>query len=242
MTIQACTGPSVCFRDVSLTIKENVVLDRVNLTVESSSVHCIIGPNGGGKSSLIKSLLAQTRHTGEISITWSDGPRITGYVPQALTFDATIPLTVMDFLTLSVQKKPAIFGPVRGVSKAITRALTEVKMNGKEKRLISKLSGGERQRVLFAQALIPSPQLLVLDEPLQSLDEQGAADVSEIIKGLARAGTTVLWVNHDLSLVGRIADAVSCVNRAVLFSGTPATVLTNDSIKAMFSAYPGRED
>jgi len=242
MNVLSNSGPLVVFSDVSLSISGNVILDRITLNAEPGTIHCIIGPNGGGKSSLLKSLLGQTRHTGQIAVSWPQGNRTVGYVPQALAFDATIPLTVMDFLSVCVQKRPVVFGPSRSMAKSISKVLIDVKMAGKEKCLVSRLSGGERQRVLFAQALIPSPGLLLLDEPLLSLDESGSQDVSEIIKDISNTGTTVLWVNHDLALVKRIAGAVTCINRRVLFSGTPGSVMTNESITEMFSAYSVHKD
>src|SRR5690606_9971714 len=100
-------------------------------------------------------------------------------------------------------------------------------------------SGGERQRVLFAQALIPPPALLVLDEPMTAMDEVGAERFLVVIKELAASGVTVLWIAHDLAQVRAVADAVTCLNRSVLFSGRPADVLAEIDAAALFSGRLG---
>jgi zinc transport system ATP-binding protein len=235
MSALPAPGPTVVCRGVSLAYGKNRVLDTIDLTAEPGAIHCIIGPNGGGKSSVIKSLLGQTRHTGEITIGWENGARTIGYVPQVVAIDKTMPLTVMDFMTLCVQNRAALFGLKRSVKKVVAAILADVKMDGKETFLFSELSGGERQRVLFAQALIPAPRLLVLDEPMQSIDESGYAVFTEIIRNLAAAGATIIWVHHDLAQVRKIAQTVSCINRTVIFSGKPSTVMTEENLFQLFA-------
>src|SRR5690606_7352214 len=91
------SGPSITFREVGLELAGTRILHDVDFAVEAGSVHCIIGPNGGGKTSLIRCLLGQMPHTGTISIEWRGGATTIGYVPQLLDFDRTLPVTVEDF-------------------------------------------------------------------------------------------------------------------------------------------------
>ena len=110
----------------------------------------------------------------------------------------------------------------------------------KRKTKLGSLSGGERQRVLFAQALIPEPALVVLDEPMTSMDEVGAERFAGIIRELADEGVTVVWIAHDLTQVTEMAAGVSCINGTLLFDGPPKDVLVGHEAEALFSR-PGRD-
>lgn len=228
-------GPSIRFEHVSLALGGTQILHDVNFSVAPGEIHCVIGPNGGGKTSLIRSLLGQMPHTGNIALSWG-GSRTIGYVPQALDFDKTLPVTVDDFMAVVCQRhRPAFIGLSRDNRLRASAALERVGLVGKNKRKLGSLSGGERQRVLFAQALIPPPALLVLDEPMTSMDEVGADRFVKVIQELAAAGVTVLWIAHDLAQVRALADNVTCINRRALFSGPPKEVLADFNADVLFS-------
>lgn len=231
-------GPSIRFTEVGLQLSGTQILHDVDFTVEAEQIHCIIGPNGGGKTSLIRSLLGQMPHTGEIRIDWPAGRRV-GYVPQILDFDRDLPMTVDDFMAIISQDRMAIFGLSKRNRAAVDEAIGMVGLNAKRKRRMGELSGGERQRVLFAQALIPFPDLLVLDEPLAGVDGAGAEIISDLVVDLRDRGVTVVWIHHDLAEVKRIADKVTCINRTVSFSGHPDKELTRERILEVFSPVGG---
>ncbi|NDV24877.1 metal ABC transporter ATP-binding protein [Desulfovibrio sp. JC022] len=229
-------GPSINFENVGLRLGGNLILDKVAFTVQSGSIHCIIGPNGGGKTSLLRCLLGQMPHSGEITVCWN-GKAVVGYVPQSLDFDDTLPMTVVDFMTMVGQKtRPAFLGMKKDRSREVRLALKRVGMEAKMERPFGSLSGGERQRVLLAQSLMPDPKLLILDEPATGLDKSGAAIMHGIIEDLAAAGTTVLIIHHDLAVVRDMAHGVTCINRNVLFSGDPQQELTAERIFTVFSS------
>lgn len=238
----ASRGPSIAFADVSLNLGRTTILDRINFNVRAGSVHALVGPNGGGKSSLIKTLLGQTPHQGELSLQWSGSPGLIGYVPQALEFDRGLPMTVDDFMAAMCQRRPAFLGLSRHYAKAIGEALERVGMQDKRKRRMGALSGGERQRVLLAQGLIPAPQLLVLDEPMSALDEAGIQVFERLLGDWRQAGITVLWIEHDLEAVKRLADHVTGLNRRVLFDESAQTALTPERLLTLFSAHPRAAD
>jgi len=231
-------GPSIEFADVSLNLGRTTILDSVAFQVEPGSIHALVGPNGGGKSSLIKTMLGQMPHQGRLSLQWPGEPGVIGYVPQALEFDRGLPMTVDDFMAAMCQRRPAFLGLSKHYADAIGQALERVGMQDKRKRRMGALSGGERQRVLLAQGLIPTPQLLVLDEPMSALDEAGIQVFERLLQDWRQAGITVLWIEHDLEAVGRLADRVTGLNRKVLFDGPPGQTLTPERLLTLFSTHP----
>lgn len=231
-------GPTLNFDQVALTLGRTVILDGVSFQVQPGSIHALVGPNGGGKSSLIKTLLGQTPHQGRLSLEWPTTPGTIGYVPQALEFDRGLPMTVDDFMAAMCQRRPAFLGLSRHYAAAIGDALERVGLQDKRKRRMGALSGGERQRVLLAQGLIPAPQLLVLDEPMSALDEAGIQVFERLLNDWRLAGITVLWIEHDLEAVGRLADRVTGLNRRVLFDAIPKEALTPDRLLTLFSTHP----
>ena len=217
------TGPAVQFEGVNLQLGGSPILENISFTVAAGALHCIVGPNGGGKSSLIKALLGQMPHTGRIAIDGPKGP--IGYVPQALEFDRNLPMTVEDVMAMMRQRRPVFLGASKKHKAAITALLDRTGVADRRVAPFGALSGGERQRVLFAQALDPDPQLLVLDEPMAGLDEAGGKLMEDLVLGLHLQGVTIIWINHDWSQVRRIATAVTCISRTVIFDGAPADVL-----------------
>ncbi|MFJ2711438.1 metal ABC transporter ATP-binding protein [Pseudomonas sp. NPDC087346] len=231
-------GPTLDFSNVCLTLGRTTILDQVTFQVQPGSVHALVGPNGGGKSSLIKTLLGQMPHQGRLSLQWPGETGIIGYVPQALEFDRGLPMTVDDFMAAMCQRRPAFLGLSKHYAGAIGDALERVGMQDKRKRRMGALSGGERQRVLLAQGLIPAPQLLVLDEPMSALDEAGIQVFERLLNDWRAAGITVLWIEHDLQAVKRLANRVTGLNRRVLFDTTPELALTPERLLSLFSTHP----
>lgn len=232
-------GPAIHVENLSLRLGASQILDRLSFTVSAGSIHCLIGPNGGGKTSTLRSILGQMPHSGTVRIDWHGTARSIGYVPQLIELERTLPLTITDFLTVVSQNSPAFNGTKKAVRPAIDAALERVGLAGKRHYMIGSLSGGERQRLLFAQALIPAPALLVLDEPMTSLDEGGARLFEQLIRDINAAGSTVLWINHDLDQVARMAQDITVIERRVLSSGPTATTLTADMQRGVFSRSEG---
>jgi len=228
-------GPAIEFANVGLTLGNTRILEDVTFSVRAGAIHCIVGPNGGGKTSLIRSLLGQMPHSGRISINWQDS-RIIGYVPQVLDFDRSLPVTVMDFMALTCQRRPAFLGMSRARRERVQAVLDRLGLAGRRAARLGSLSGGERQRLLFAQAMIPEPALLVLDEPTAGLDVGGEGIVERAIREFAAAGGTVVWINHDIAQVGAMADSLTCINRTVLLDGPAREVLAGEAAARLFPA------
>jgi len=231
-------GPSIEFANVGLVLGNTRILEDVSFTVRAGSIHCIVGANGGGKTSLIRSLVGQMPHTGRISVHWQEG-RVTGYVPQVLDLDRSLPVTVDDFMALACQRRPAFLGMSRRLRGSIGAALERLGLGQRRKSVIGSLSGGERQRLLFAQALVPEPALLVLDEPMAGLDLAGEDLLEGAIREIAAGGGTVVWINHDIAQVNALADALTCINRSVLLDGPPREVLAGAEARRLFPTFGG---
>jgi zinc transport system ATP-binding protein len=226
-------GPSIEFDRVNLTLGATAILQDVSFKVRAGTLHCIVGANGGGKTSLVRSLLGQMPHTGSIRIEWP-GSQVIGYVPQTLDFDKTLPITVADFLAMATQRRPVFLGVSRARRAEIGRTLDRLGLQGKLKSKLGSLSGGERQRVLLAQALIPEPALLVLDEPTTGLDVTGKGILERTVIEFVKAGGTAVWINHDIAQVNEIADALTYIDRKVLLDGVPREVLATGAAEHLF--------
>ncbi len=236
------SGPGIAFDAVDLTLGHTRILHQVNLRVAPGRVHALVGPNGGGKSSLFKALLGQMPHRGRISLDWpGERPGVVGYVPQALAFDAGLPMTVMDFMAAMCQRRPVFLGLSAPWKAPVRQALEQVGMWEKAGRRMGALSGGERQRVLLAQALIPAPDLILLDDPMSALDEAGAGIFEALLARWREQRVTVLWIEHDLDAVTRLADHVTGLSRQVLFDGPAADTLTPVRVLELFSSRHRRE-
>ncbi len=228
-------GPAIHVENLSLRLGNSLILSGMHFDIPAGALHCLIGPNGGGKTSTARCLLGQMPHQGTIHVEWISGAgRTIGYVPQLIEMERTLPLTIDNFLTALSQDKPAFMATRKEKKVLIDAALDRVGLSAKRKFMIGSLSGGERQRLLFAQALIPAPSLLVLDEPMTSLDEGGSRLFEELILQEHQSGTTIVWINHDLDQVKRLAETITVIDRGIIAHGPVATTLTPDMQRGVF--------
>jgi len=210
-------------RDISLQYNQRQVLQNISLTINTRQIVTLIGPNGGGKTSLVKIVLGLVPPTsGEIERL--EGIRI-GYMPQRLQVDQSMPVSVSRFLSLGANAR----------ADRIDDALEEVGASVLKDSQLFALSGGELQRVLLARALIQEPQLLVLDEPAQGVDVNGQAELYRLIADIRdRHGCGILLVSHDLHLVMSATDEVICLNQHVCCHGHPEQVSNDPAYLELF--------
>lgn len=214
--------------DLSIRYGANTVLHDVSLRVERGEIVTIVGPNGSGKTSLLKAIIGATAPVSGTVQTQS-GLRI-GYVPQRLHIDPTLPITVARFLRLTHKVDRA----------TCTQALEQAGVPGLLDRQMSQLSGGQFQRVLLARALIDEPDILLLDEATQGLDQRGSASFYQQIERVrAETGCAVLMISHELHVVMSASDRVICLNGHVCCEGTPAVVASAPEYRALFGAGTG---
>lgn len=227
-------GPAIHVENLSLRLGNSLILSGMHFEIAPGALHCLIGPNGGGKTSTARCLLGQMPHKGTIRVAWAGAYRTIGYVPQLIEMERTLPLTIDNFLTALSQDKPAFMATRKDKKVLIDAALERVGLTAKRKFMIGSLSGGERQRLLFAQALIPAPALLVLDEPMTSLDEGGSRLFEDLILQEHLSGTTIVWINHDLDQVKRMAQTITVIDRGIIAHGPVADTLTADMQRGVF--------
>lgn len=210
-------------RELSVRRDGRWLIRDVDLEVRRGEIVSIVGPNGGGKTTLIKTLLGIERPTAGRVI--RDPGLHVGYVPQRLAIDRTMPLTVERLMTL-VRRAP---------HDAVLGALAETGVEHLVDRPVQALSGGEFQRVLIARALLGQPDVLVLDEPVQSVDFVGQVDLYRLIASLRDVhGCGVLMVSHDLHVVMKATDHVVCLAGHVCCTGEPGDVSRSPEYARLF--------
>ncbi len=210
-------------KGISLALEGKQILDKVDIRLHKGEIVTLIGPNGAGKSTLIRIILGLIKQDdGQVLL----APKLRiGYMPQRLSIDPVLPLTVRRFLTLAQ----------RCSESNLVDALTEVGAEQLLDSAMQTLSGGETQRILLARAMLRNPDLLILDEPVQGVDVAGQEALYRLISTIRkRHGCGILMISHDLHLVMSATDQVLCLNRHVCCSGHPDKVRADPSYVALF--------
>lgn len=221
--VDRTTEPLVELNGAGLRRDGRWLVRNVDMSVRRGEIVTLIGPNGSGKSTTAKIATGVARPS-EGSARRADGLRV-GYVPQKLTIDWTLPLTVERLMRLTGPHAPA----------AIADALAEVGIPHLATAQVQNLSGGEFQRALLARAMIGKPDLLVLDEPVQGVDFSGEVAMYDLIRRLRdRTGCGILLISHDLHVVMAETDTVICLNGHVCCSGTPESVAASPEYINLF--------
>jgi zinc transport system ATP-binding protein len=214
-------SPIITLSKISAGYQSTLAIEDINLVVNELDFIGLIGPNGGGKTTLIKVLLGLiTPQSGEITIfdrSVNEGRKYIGYVPQLLEFDREFPIGVEDVVKMGRLGKRRLLQPYNAKDKEIvTRSLAQVGLLELRSRSIGQLSGGERQRVYLARALASEPQILLLDEPTANVDTRVQNSIYELLKQLNEFMTIIL-VSHDLSAISTYVKTVGCLNRRLFY-------------------------
>ncbi|MGB3407222.1 MAG: metal ABC transporter ATP-binding protein [Jannaschia sp.] len=217
------TAPLVEMQALTIRQGGQTILHDVSLTLMPGEIVTIVGPNGSGKSTLLRALIGAIRPASG-RVTRRANLRI-GYVPQKLVIDRSMPLTVRRFLCLP-----------RSIPAPIAEAaLLRAGVGSLADKQMADLSGGQFQRVLLARGLLSEPQLLVLDEPTQGLDQPGSAAFYRQIEAIRQElGCAVLMVSHELHVVMAASDRVICLNGHVCCEGHPEQVASAPEYRALF--------
>ncbi|MGI9318581.1 MAG: zinc ABC transporter ATP-binding protein ZnuC [bacterium] len=217
-------------KNISVYHDQKAVIENINLTLHRGEIVTVIGPNGAGKSTLIKTALGII-HPDQGKVERSGSLRV-GYVPQSVSLDSTLPLTVSRFLRLSSRSNAG----------DLDQAMDQVGANGLLHNSMHTLSGGELRRILLVRALLKKPDILILDEPTAGVDISGQAALYHLIQQIRdQYQCGVLLVSHDLHIVMAATDRVFCLNRHLCCSGAPEQVQEHPEYLAIFGQQNAHE-
>lgn len=219
---------AIKLQNISAGYDNEIIIEDINSNIYDGDFFGIIGPNGGGKSTLLKIILGLLKpYKGSIKI-YGQPPRIgrknIGYVPQYSEYDKHYPISVWDVVLMGRRS-------IRGIhplyssddKKATIDALKKVNMDKYKKRHISELSGGQRQRVFIARALVSNPRILLLDEPTASIDKDLQVNFYNLLKDLNK-NVTILLVTHDIGVISAYVNRVACLNHFMFIHDDEKTI------------------
>lgn len=215
----------ISLQNLSVRYGGNTVLANVSFSISTGEIVTIVGPNGSGKSTLLRSIIGAQKPS-QGSVSHRSDLRI-GYVPQKLHIDPTLPMTVRRFLSL----------PDQVTEQQAAVALEQAGAGQLASRQMAGLSGGQFQRVLLARALLCEPNLLILDEATQGLDQPGSAAFYQQIEAVRQSiGCAILMVSHELHVVMAASDRVICLNGHICCEGEPEHVASAPEYRALFGS------
>ena len=233
------THQAVSFQNVDVEYGPVVALEGVSFSVENGSLSGIIGPNGGGKSTLLKSVVGLVKPSrGQVLVDGRPSHRMRrriGFVPQLEQVDWHFPATVWDVVMMGLTPSRGLFrSHSRANREAAAEALGTVGLQDLRRRGIGELSGGQRRRVLLARAIASHPSLLLLDEPMTGLDPTAQHSFLDIIDRLREGGATVIMCTHNLTCVSARASDVAVINGRLIAYGPPEEVLLESVLADAF--------
>ena len=234
--------PYVELEDVGFSYNEVRVLEAINLTVEPGDFLGIIGPNGSGKTTMLRIMLGllapergSVRLFGHAPSAFRQWGRL-GYVPQKAILDPGLPATVQEVVATGLVPALGLFGRVGAAERArIAEVLGQVGMAGHAAARIGRLSTGQQQRVLIARALVSNPELLILDEPTGGVDPEAQTSFYALLQHLNREReVTLILVSHDIGVVAKEVTKLACLNRHLVFHGPPGDFLSDAALTALY--------
>jgi len=223
-TLNPETLPLIQIEHLYTGYNQETVLFDINLTVWKDDFVGLIGPNGGGKTTLLKTILGLIPPIkGTVRVMGQSpqrGRSRIGYVPQFSIYDADFPISVLDVVRMGRLSPKRLFKPYNDQDNAIAHErLDWVGMLKHKDRALRELSGGQRQRVYIARALAAEPKLLLLDEPTISVDIEASQQIYDLLNQINQHGVTILLVSHDLNTVSSHVKSIACLNREMHYHG-----------------------
>ena len=214
-------SPAIEMEDVWFSYNRVPVVEGISFTLKQGDFLGILGPNGGGKTTLLKLMLGLLKpDRGEIRILGKppkEARKMVGYLPQETDFHITFPITVFELALMGRLPHAKVGRPyTKQDHQKAEHALREVGMWEYRYAKVGELSGGQRQRVFIARALASEPKILMLDEPTSSIDPQFEVDLYELFKELNKKITLVV-ITHDIGVISRYVKSVACINRTLIF-------------------------
>lgn len=236
---KACGLHCTKINNIGVKIGKDVILKNVNIHIHCGELTVIIGRNGAGKSTLLKAILGEIEHTGNIVFV-DQKDNVTkkikiGYVPQSINVEKHMPTTVYDLFASCITHIPVFLKQDKKIYNEIKEHLKIFGADELIDKSIGDLSGGELQRVLIAIATKPTPNLLILDEPVSGIDRNGIKEFYRIISKLkSEYDMSIILVSHDLDLAKKYTDKVILLDKEVIKEGTPDDVFRSLEFKNRF--------
>jgi zinc transport system ATP-binding protein len=223
--------PLIEVRHITFGYGREVVLDEVDLAVSRGDFLAVIGPNGGGKTTLLKVILGLLRPwSGEVIRHLGARKGQLGYVPQFSTFDRNFPMQVSDMVLMGKLGERGFFKPYRREDReAVARVIERLRLTAVARKPVSEISGGQLQRVLIARALVGSPEVLFLDEPTASIDAESRETLQELLREL-HAEIPIVVVTHDVTSIAPLVTRVACINRRLFYHGAELSRETMEEV------------
>lgn len=208
----------VTLRDVGVAYDGYEALQHVDLEIGDKDFLGVIGPNGGGKTTLVKAILGTVPHTGEVRLApelFRDKERLIGYMPQISDFDRTFPISVLEVVLSGLQGHKGLFSRYTKADRAKALGLLETAgVADTVRNPIGEVSGGQMQRALLCRAVISDPKLLILDEPANFVDNKFENELYRTLHELNRR-MAIVMVSHDIGTISSVVKEIVCVNRRV---------------------------
>lgn len=238
--ITPCGFHCIKVNNLGVRFGEQAVLSDVNLHIHCGSLNAVIGKNGAGKSTLIRAMLDDIPHEGEIEFRDTKDGRMQrlkiGYVPQSVNIEKNTPVSVYDLLASYESRYPVFLPRKRSVYEKIRSALKIFEAEELIDRQVCNLSGGQLQRVLLSLAIMDEPNLLLLDEPVSGIDQNGMERFFKTMDYLKRHyDLAIILISHDLDYVRKYADHVVLLDQTVLKQGTPREVFESREFGQVFA-------
>jgi zinc transport system ATP-binding protein len=233
------TVPVIELKHVSLTLHKETILEDISLSVHDGQFWALLGPNGGGKTTLIKIILGLIRPSkGEVSV-FGQNPlksrSFIGYLPQHASIQTKFPMNVINVILMGfIGKKSFGWRYTQREREQALNALENVGMREYSECSFENLSGGQRQRVLIARALVSDPSLLILDEPTSNIDPQSRFCFYEFLSSLSNR-VTIFVVSHDLSITASRISSIACVNKRLIANDKPE--LTQEMLSLLYGVH-----
>ena len=238
--ISPCGLHCIKVNHLGVRFNDQVVLEDINLHIHCGSLNAIIGKNGAGKSTLIRAMLDDIPHTGEIEFKDTKDGRMQrlkiGYVPQSVNIEKNTPVSVYDLLASFESHYPVFLPKSRKVQEKIRRALRVFEAEDLIDKQVCNLSGGQLQRVLLSLAIMDEPNLLLLDEPVSGIDQNGMELFFETMDYLKKHyDLAIILISHDLDYVRRYADHVVLLDQTVVKQGSAKDVFESAEFERIFA-------
>ena len=240
--IQPCGLHCIKMQDIGVTIGDHTILQHVNLHIHCGTLAAVIGKNGAGKSTLIKAILGDIPHSGTIEFKDRENGHMQkmkiGYVPQSLNIEKKTPISVYDMIASYQSRYPVFWKKSKKVYAKIKEHLAIFKAEDLIDKQVCNLSGGELQRVLLSMAVMDEPNLLLLDEPVSGIDQNGMDLFYHTISELKRHyDLAIILISHDLDYVAQYADQVILIDGTVKKQGTVRQVYESEEFQEVFGKF-----